>query len=138
MNDFMFEEDQKVYDDCIKYINAGDVKNAIEQVDKLTEQLLAFQDALINQYEDYEDEKHLCTRQAYFDSGFGQIRYGYCLYEWNGEYFNNTKLPDLKQKKWREIFHCTNSEKQEMNQKFIDETLKLLDLLHEREKKNNK
>ena len=140
--DLMFEEDRVAYENIIKAINSDNPQAAIKDLDMLVDRLLQFEDALVNQHEEFETETHIATREAFW-SYEGEIRYGYCLYEWTGGYDEvpeNIKklIPDFKKKAYREIFHCTNTERQKLNKEWIDDTLKLLDLLQKGKKNGNK
>lgn len=138
--DLMFEEDRVAYENIIKAINSNNPQAAIKDLDVLVDRLLQFEDALVNQHEECETETHIATREAFW-SYEGEIRYGYCLYEWTGNYEElpeNLKkiMPDFKKKEWREIFHCTSTEKQELNEQYIEDVVKLHKLAVERGKKN--
>ena len=128
--DFLFEEDKVAYNNAINSILNGDKEQAKEFMDKLVKRMLTFQDATVNKYDEYETDTHLCTREAYF-SECGEIRYGYTVFAWTGEYItNDSKLARFRTKKWQEILHYTSSERKSMNKFYLAETLDLIKRLH--------
>lgn len=138
----LFENEQKKYDAIIKAIKKGESKdNLILKVDELVSAFYPFYEGMIFPIDEYNNETHLVRREAFVNSFDGRVNYGYTLYEWRGEYQEPTEkmkelLPELKLKQWCEIFHCTSEKKQKLNQAWVDETLKLLDMLHNKHKTN--
>ena len=140
LTDLFFEEERVAYENILKALDNSDKQGVIKNIDYLVDRLAMFQDAVINQHEEFETETHIVTREAFW-SYEGEIRYGYCVFEWTGNYEelpDNLKkiMPDFKKKEWREIFHCTSTEKQELNKQYIEEVVKLHKLAVKRGKKN--
>ena len=140
---------QKIYDELMKNIKQENTNLIIGGVKRLAERLARFEDAM--QYDEYSqeytNENYRCTRNAYYSIETDDIKYGYTVYEWTGatktmpspyeaiaKKIDDPKIKKLcertyKVKEWREILHCTSTERHEMNQAYIDDTLKLLDSL---------
>ena len=140
---------QKIYDACKKHIEEGNKELAQRCLDKMSERLARFEDAM--QYDEYSqeyaNENYRCTRNAYYSIETDDIKYGYSVYEWTGatktmpspyeaiaKKIDDPKIKKLCErtyqvKEWREILHSTSTERHEMNQAYIDDTLKLLDSL---------
>ena len=138
----LFENEQKKYQDLILAIEQHATKDEIiAKVDELVNAFMPFYDGMIFPVDEFCNDNYLVRRNAFVNSYDCCVNYGYTLYKWDGEYEETNErmkkfLPDFKPKKWREIFHCCSAKKQKLNQEWIDETLKLLNLLHDKHKTN--
>ena len=115
---------------CNLYVLNEEQKNEIKKDLEMLEELK-------NPYDDYENENYMCKRQAYYNENLGELNYGYAVYKWDGTYreINNkyVKKP-IKLKNWVEIYHAgTTTSKRELNDKYIQDILDLIDALHLKE-----
>ena len=62
-----------------------------------------------------ETDHYFVRREAYWDEYDNELRYGYAVYEWRGEYYERKLSPvseeTFKFKKWEEVMHTTSTEK---------------------------
>lgn len=138
---------QKIYDASKKHIEAGNKNMALRCLDKMSERLARFEDAMqYNEYsQEYANENYKCTRNPYYSIETDDIKYGYTVYEWTGAYktmpnpfklrkdINDPELKELsertyKVKEWREILHYTSNERRVMNEKYLEEELKTIEV----------
>ena len=138
----LFENEQKKYDSLVKAIKKGESKEKLLALtDDLVNAFMPFYDGMMFPIDEFCNDNYLVRRNAFVNSYDCSVNYGYTLYEWTGEYQETPPRlkaldQDLKIKEWREIFHCTSEKKQKLNQAWVDETLKLLELLHKKDKTN--
>lgn len=82
---------------------------------KLAYRKLNILDELENPLSEEEIENYLITREAYRDEYDNELKYGYTIYEWRGEYCEKPLSPvsekTFKFKKWEKIFHTTSTKK---------------------------
>lgn len=62
-----------------------------------------------------ETDHYFVRREAYWDEYDNELRYGYAVYEWRGEYYEKKLSPvseeTFKFKKWEEVMHTTSTKK---------------------------
>ena len=97
---------------------------------------------LKNPIDEYETDKYLVHREAFWSDMGNCLMYGYTVCEWKGEYYER-EIPILKKtmkfKKWEEILHSTGSKKIELNDEYIQHVIEVRNLTESRrmnERKN--
>lgn len=108
------------------------IELSVDQVKEIIKDLEMLKE-LKYPYDEYENENFLCRREAYYNENLGELCFGYTIYEWNGEY-KERYIPVLKktikEKLWKEVFHAgTSSEKKELNEQYIQDYIKLKEVL---------
>lgn len=108
------------------------IELSVDQVKEIIKDLEMLEE-LKYPYDEYENEKYLCRREAYYNENLGELCFGYTIYEWNGEY-KERYIPVLKkaikEKLWKEVLHAgTSSEKKEFNEQYIQDYIKLKEML---------
>ena len=108
------------------------IELSVDQVKEIIKDLEMLEE-LKYPYDEYENEKYLCRREAYYNEYLGELCFGYTIYEWRGEY-TERDIPILKKKmkfkKWVEVFHAgTSSEKKELNEQYIQDYIKLKEMV---------
>lgn len=148
---------QKIYDELMENIKQENTNLIIGGVKRLAERLARFEDAM--QYDEYSqeyaNENYRCTRNPYYSIETDDIKYGYTVYEWTGatktmpspyeEIAEKIDDPEIKKlckrtylvKEWREILHYTSNERKEMNEKYLEEELKTIEVLKKGWEKKN-
>lgn len=107
------------YKEFQKDIDDGDennqwLKNVIAGL-KQAEHDLNTLEELKEPFFEEETDHYLIRREAYWDEYDDELRYGYAVYEWRGEYYERQLSPVSKEtfkfKKWEEVMHTTSTKK---------------------------
>ena len=122
--------------ELIKILNktrrTNNIELSVDQVKEIIKDLEMLEE-LKYPYDEYENEKYLCRREAYYNENLGELCFGYTIYEWRGDYIERD-IPILKEKmklkKWEEVCHAgTSSEKKELNEQYIQNFLKMRNMV---------
>lgn len=118
------------------YIAQEDIRKEIdditvkERIGIIQKDLKDFEE-LKNPIDEYETDKYLVHREAFWSDMAECLMYGYTVYEWKGDYYEK-EIPILKKsmkfKKWEKILHSTGSEKIELNDEYIQHVLKIKEI----------
>lgn len=99
----------------LKYDTSSQViKDLFASFDKIEHDLNTLEE-LKEPFFEEETDHYLIRREAYWDEYDDELRYGYAVYEWRGEYYERQLSPVSKEtfkfKKWEEVMHTTSTKK---------------------------
>ena len=99
----------------LKYDTSSQViKDLFASFDKIEHDLNTLEE-LKEPFFEEETDHYLIRREAYWDEYDDELRYGYAVYEWRGEYYERKLSPvseeTFKFKKWEEVMHTTSTKK---------------------------
>lgn len=99
----------------LKYDTSSQViKDLFASLDRIEHDLNTLEE-LKEPFFEEETDHYLIRREAYWDEYDNELRYGYAVYEWRGEYYERQLSPVSKEtfkfKKWEEVMHTTSTKK---------------------------
>lgn len=99
----------------LKYDTSSQViKDLFASFDKIEHDLNILEE-LKEPFFEEETDHYFIRREAYWDEYDNELRYGYAVYEWRGEYYEKQLSPVSKEtfkfKKWEEVMHTTSTKK---------------------------
>lgn len=130
--------------ECLKRIDSKNYLTEREHKEfyGMVEKALKDFEELKEPHDEYvtKDEKYLAVREAYWCDNDDELRYGYTLWEWAGEYNvrelnyidpKTQKKKQFKEKKYNEIMHYTSNAREKLNEEYIQKKLKIIKILME-------